>query len=59
MTPAPATPAAFEARLAAVQCRDDSPSIEQLQAEGWAVASEPSPWGSVWMTREVVEKKRG
>ena len=58
MTPLPDT---FEAQLAAVQCREDAVSVETLREQGWEVASEPTPWGSVWMTRPVrdEEESRG
>lgn len=46
-----------EARLAAVACREDAVSVEALEREGWTVASAPSPWGSVWMTRRVEEER--
>lgn len=55
------TPPVFEAQLAAVQCREDAVSVETLREQGWEVASEPTPWGSVWMTRPVrdEEESRG
>lgn len=50
MTP---LPDAFEARLAAVQCREDAVSVEALRAQGWEVAGEDTRYASVWMTRRV------
>lgn len=41
----------WEARLAAVACREDAVSVESLRADGWTVASDRNEWGSVWMTR--------
>lgn len=57
MTAAPAPREEFEARLAQVACREDAVSREALEREGWTVASAPSPWGSVWLTRPVIEER--
>lgn len=54
MTPLPDT---FEARLAAVQCRADAVTREDLERDGWTIASEPTPWLSVWMTRPVRDEE--
>ena len=47
----------FEARLAGVACREDAVTVAQLEAQGWEVASEPTPWQSVWMLRPVRDEE--
>lgn len=54
MTP---LPDAFLARLAAVQCREDSVAVAQLEAQGWEVAGGDVRYGSVWMVRPVRDEE--
>ena len=37
------------------RCRADGRSIAELEADGWEIASTPSPWGSVWLRKPIEE----